>query len=1555
MTRRGWTVVEFCLAWVLGFGMVSAAVLVVDAQVASGIATTTVSDTIYRADGTTAAGTVLVSWPAFVAATGATVPAGSTSVTLGPGGTLTLPLVANAGATPIGSYYTVVYHLSGSAVTREYWVVPVLNAGGAGMVKIAAIRNTVLPTSVAMQTVSKSYVDTAIATAMIGRPLDSSPYVVKAGDTMTGPLVLSGDPTVPLGASDKRYVDTQVAGVASGVAQKVSTLPQTTQVVMQPTGTQLQVNKLNGVEYASQYVTGAGNNGIANAASSPDCANGCDLQVEKTYASTEAVAAAALNNTTHVMDERGGSHAETVLNPLNGLTPGFNTAASIHVVSTQRTQDVHIATGAANVFSTGLSIASDGLAGGSNVFPQLLQGTVPYFKTSYGALNLVGTNNTLGQHGLVGETQDCYGVGDCLMGGMFMRSSGGFRDDADEGAHPFDLQFSEDQRVFTGVCAGGCVQGATVLQVGSTANGGTQGEGRYLIDKNPAKTITTGMLTGGAASGGRQPSASFARTNFAVSVLLETAQTIPTQANVIEPGTVTVPILTSGVPVGFATNTAALPSAVGVACVSDVAVADGRPLNFETAAYTVMDGSHLQMTLVRPHGNGATIAVGGLCGYGIEQTADTVNGIRQVFPVIASTSPTSILYAGGQTAIVGVAGLGSAFANVNLVVAAIARTNNLVTVTIAGNLPVDLNGLAVTVQGVTDPSYNGTFQVSTTASNVLTYASAGPNSTSAAGTLSYLNGGYVLYPMAEVQKVYNAATRAVDGQMTLAANTVNWAAGDAVEEPHYFQEVVSPDVTYVTQFEPRPSRTTSAGIFYAGNNGPGLRGWQIFNGTPASAYFGNGGSHSAPSAAMEVIGEWRHAMDMQAGDDAVFDVHCNSHGCNTWNSAYDLFQLDTGVGVDRLNFNPATSNLSLSLRGTNFGFTPQGFTAGVVNAGVVNAGVVNAAVVNATTLNGTLAGAVTAASLPLFGGSGAAHQVGAVPDPGATAGTTRFLREDGTWSAVAAAGLQGSMTSIAITPVNMPQRAALLGEYLMSEGTGTIAHDTSGQGNDGAITGAVWEGAAGAAVDLNFTATGEYVRVPVALNAARTWQFAVYQPVFGTQTSPQAQGYGNPSSFGGNPSLLCGTDAAHLCLIATSLFAPKTQRFLAFNTDSTEASEPMQPGWHIFTMICGSQVNGVTLKTHYLYDGAEVGSYIAQGDAGTCPNPTSGNYQIGGSAQYGGTWWVGKIAGTWAWSSALSLNDAAVAAKSAMEYIRNKGAVTEYRKAVTLQPMLLGGMDSRTYGVGLPAGADWMAQMQMTDATYGKRNFGIPGQLTYDGCAQFDLTYGAQISRDSGPVIVALWGGVNDQGFAARRTADSLKCMVQKAKAAGARVVLATEVSSYATNGGTSGDALKNGLNAVIRAEAFSWGADSIADLATDVHLGADGASAVASCFPDAVHPGPNCEPYITTIMQNAVNELIGSGETTRHTTAAASYQELAGDRFLDLTGSATQVVSLPDCTGYSLMRQVVNVGAAGATVATVNGQTLTGSGAVATGAKAVFLPVPGALAAAGCRWERTQ
>lgn len=57
--------------------------------------------------------------------------------------------------------------------------------------------------------------------------------------------------------------------------------------------------------------------------------------------------------------------------------------------------------------------------------------------------------------------------------------------------------------------------------------------------------------------------------------------------------------------------------------------------------------------------------------------------------------------------------------------------------------------------------------------------------------------------------------------------------------------------------------------------------------------------------------------------------------------------------------------------------------------------------------------ALVGADIPPFTGSGASHTTGGVPDPGATAGTTRFLREDSTWAVPpGSGGGGGTVTSI---------------------------------------------------------------------------------------------------------------------------------------------------------------------------------------------------------------------------------------------------------------------------------------------------------------------------------------------------------------------------------------------------------------------------------------------------------------------------------------------------------------------------------------------------------------
>ena len=212
---------------------------------------------------------------------------------------------------------------------------------------------------------------------------------------------------------------------------------------------------------------------------------------------------------------------------------------------------------------------------------------------------------------------------------------------------------------------------------------------------------------------------------------------------------------------------------------------------------------------------------------------------------------------------------------------------------------------------------------------------------SSGGAIGVLTGGYALYPMAEVLGVFDATTKSVDGQLTLAANTVSWAQNDAVEEPHYFQEAVQADTQFVGQTTPRPTTFQTAGVSYQINVGPGMRGWSVQNAAPANSYLGGGGTHSAPDVAYESLGIWKRTMEAQAGELGVFQIHCNSHGCGRWNSGYDLFQLDSSTGADAVSFQPLTDALNVRMGGANYGFSASAFTAPTVNAGALTATTLN--------------------------------------------------------------------------------------------------------------------------------------------------------------------------------------------------------------------------------------------------------------------------------------------------------------------------------------------------------------------------------------------------------------------------------------------------------------------------------------------------------------------------------------------------------------------------------------------------------------------------------------
>jgi hypothetical protein len=181
------------LAIVLGLGLLQMALAGVAR--AQAVTTTTVQGTVYLANGQVGAGTVNVSWPGFTTATGASIAAGHTMVTIAPDGYLSVNLAPNLGSTPAGLYYSAVFQMSDGTASTQYWVVP-----AAAQASLAQVQSQLMPAAQAVQSVSKAYVDQSIA-ELTGSLLTAS------GGTLSGNLYLNGDPTVPLQAADKHYVD----------------------------------------------------------------------------------------------------------------------------------------------------------------------------------------------------------------------------------------------------------------------------------------------------------------------------------------------------------------------------------------------------------------------------------------------------------------------------------------------------------------------------------------------------------------------------------------------------------------------------------------------------------------------------------------------------------------------------------------------------------------------------------------------------------------------------------------------------------------------------------------------------------------------------------------------------------------------------------------------------------------------------------------------------------------------------------------------------------------------------------------------------------------------------------------------------------------------------------------------------------------------------------------------------------------------------------------------------------------------------------------------------
>jgi hypothetical protein len=243
-------------------------------------------------------------------------------------------------------------------------------------------------------------------------------------------------------------------------------------------------------------------------------------------------------------------------------------------------------------------------------------------KTNWAPFQWNETSYTPGQHILHTNTLYNLSVGDSLAIQNIVTCAGGFNAGGDEGCEAEDNFVSQLSNAVVGSISSGGAANSTSLVLSISSGGGSQGAGRFLINTTSGKTITSGTVSSYTSPAPTSPPVlTGSGTSWPVSTVNTTLGTAVTA-----PGSATV---TPGSMTGISTST--------MLCVADAA-------NFELLYPSATGGSTFTAMFAKPHPAVAIVAAGGLCGYGIEMTADRVsvaNTLRLLWPVIVSTSSTS--------------------------------------------------------------------------------------------------------------------------------------------------------------------------------------------------------------------------------------------------------------------------------------------------------------------------------------------------------------------------------------------------------------------------------------------------------------------------------------------------------------------------------------------------------------------------------------------------------------------------------------------------------------------------------------------------------------------------------------------------------------------------------------------------------------------------------------------------------------------------------------------------------------------------------------------------
>ncbi len=1002
----------------VALGMMVAAIALVFAPCGGAqISTTTVQGTVYRADGTPAGGTLLLSWPAFTTPQNQAVAAGNTSVAIGADGFISVGLTPNANALPTGSYYTAVYHLSDGTVNPEYWVVP-----AAGNASIASVRAQLQPSTVAVQPVSKAYLDSAITS------LNGS-WLPLVGGTMTGPLNLNGDPAGANQASTKHYAD-QLAAAQLPLSGGTLTGP-------------LNAKQIEGAQYADQLQSRVGSNdgmamSLAQCASLPYA---CQVLAPATYAVVEQQpwggsmqwtgAAGAFQGPPAsagpgcVTDQRfGGPEYLCIPSPApnwNEIRQGYTRFSmgpsfTTMITSVSQSYSPHLADGllinktvynGSRNFSAGLPNGE-----GQTVNNGLMVNTTTFAPATNNSIASIVAGNAPGDH--IGVY-----VWDETRGGITAADNEGNEDRFSHHEAPDVYQGTigtiTGQASGSSPCAGPCY----VLKTTQT-----QGVAGGLGDQLPVIDMTQADTAGYIASISGSGVVTVSGSDFDSRYGDSNAWGTITQAISNPNGATSNTFPQTNVTVSISTTQGAWNMSL------PVCIFDASGVHHECQKVTSASSTSLTFAVVDvPHFSGSVVAQGGMTGMGFEAKNDEVGpgityGMSSDAPptnVIRNTWPIEYNQSGGVLQIVQGTRVNFSYGTTRAY-SSMGGSGGACTATLSGGSIASCScsggtgyigtwappQLAITgLTGTTQP----TIYISGVSGGALTACSVANGGSGLSGTPSVkvtTSNPYAVYPMARTVNVWNPTTGAVDGSSIttdqLMPSLSAWHTSDILEQEHNYAAEYAGEAVHIGYFQQGHPATTGRSVSFGGAFRVNDYGdWManandiaLYQGLPSSAakpYQPGYGQMETPYGYV-LSGSWRAGLTMRLpayGADGGMGAGALVIGCsdqntgtnlcpqwNQWSQVITHLNANTWgqgwAGEDVLEYQPVTKTWQMTAGGTGaaglnpycteslagnatggFSITCNGKTAKVDTQGNLSlSGAVRAGGVTGATINGEI-------------------------------------------------------------------------------------------------------------------------------------------------------------------------------------------------------------------------------------------------------------------------------------------------------------------------------------------------------------------------------------------------------------------------------------------------------------------------------------------------------------------------------------------------------------------------------------------------------------------------